>query len=562
MSALSATANNQRAAPPRGRPRAVRVRDLVALGLLLLAALLCRLPALLNANGVHADAAIIGLQAEHIARGEWSWFIWGTNYQGSTDALLTAIGFALGGATPLTLMIVPLLGHCILLALTFATLRRHLALPLAAAATLPVVFTPQAINGVILYPPRQWAITCAIAAVWALDGAGRSRRPLWRYGLGTALGGLAIYLDFFAAQFAPALGLLALACCLDGRPGRARGLRRLGACALGLALGLGVVALSRLAVIPSPNSVKGGALSLAQLRANAALLWDQCLPWLLGYGVYIPGAGLYPDRWRPPAPFSLVQFIGAALLVAGIAWGGGAIFARSLPWPSRRLGAFGALVGATSLVGFLVSRSPYDMWAARYLAPLLWAAPFALVPAALALRARRFAIAIAPYVVAAAVGGWLSFGPYVRGPLPVRDARGSATEELALGAALRARGVTHAAAQYWLAYRLTFLWSGAWPDTGLVETPIVVPLDPTVDRYPPYRHAYEEAPVVAYIFDETDPRAVAAPCEASLRAAGGRYERLTVAPLVALISWRGAGVADPPGCATATAQQSAPSAKK
>ncbi len=540
-------------APPSPTPQRTTVRDLAALAALALAAILFRLPALLNARGVHADAAIVGLQAQHILRGERSWFIWGTNYQGVPDAALVALGFAIGGATPLTLMVVPLVGHLLLLSLTFATVRRHLSLSLAIAATLPLVFTPQAINGVILYPPRQWAITCVIAAIWALDGAGASRRPLPRYALGAALGGFALYLDFFAAQFVPALGLFALACCLDGRPARSLALRRAGSCLGGGLVGLAAVALSRLAVTPSPNSVRGGALSLGQLRRNAALLWDQCLPWLLGYGVYIPGAGLYPDRWQPPAAFAIIQIAGAFLLVAGIAWGGLAIFARQAPWPARRLGAFGGLVAATSIAGFLVSRSPQDMWAARYLAPIVWAAPFALVPTARALGARRCLPVLAPYIVAAAVGGWLSFGPYVQGPLPVRDARGVAAEEATLGAALRARGVTHAAAQYWLAYRLTFLWN---------EAPIVVPLDPATDRYHPYHHAYEEAAIVAYIFDTTDPRAAIAPCAESLRAAGGRPERLTVAPFTALISRRGAGIADPPGCAAATAQQSAPSAKK
>lgn len=566
MPALSATTANPRSALPEPKLRwPVNLASLLAL---LLAAILCRIPALLNAGGVHADAAIIGLQARHILRGEWSWFVWGTNYQGSVDPLLVALGFALGGATPLALMLVPLVGHLLLIAFTFATLRRHLSLALACAATLPVVFTPQAVNGVALYAPRQWAITLIAAAIWALDGAGGSHRPLPRYALGAALGGLALYLDLFAAQFILALGLFALACCLDGWPAWSVVARRIGANAVGLACGLAVLALSRLAVTTSPNSVKGGTLSVEQLRRNVALLWEQCLPWLLGYGVYIPGAQLHPARWQPPAAFALVQVAGALLLVAGILWGSFAFIvrygwrpnggnipftSRRLSWPIRRLGLLGGLVALTSLVGFLVSSSPVDMWAARYLAPIVWAAPFALAPAAHSLGARRFLPALAPYVIAAAVGGWLSFGPYVQGPLPVRDPRGVATEEAQLGAALRARGVEYAAAQYWLAYRLTFLWH---------EAPIVVPLDPTTDRYPPYRHAYEEAPIIAYLFDTTDPRADAASCEASLRATGGRYERVTVANFTALVWSRGAGVPDAAGCAAATAQQSVPSAKK
>ena len=42
--------------------------------LLLVAAVVARLPALINARGVNSDAAVVGLQAMHILRGEWSWF--------------------------------------------------------------------------------------------------------------------------------------------------------------------------------------------------------------------------------------------------------------------------------------------------------------------------------------------------------------------------------------------------------------------------------------------------------------------------------------------------------
>jgi len=493
------------------------------------------------------------LQALHLLRGEWSWFIWGTNYQSTLDALLIALGFAVTGPRPLTLMLVPLCGHLILIGLTFATLRRHLAALAAAAATLPVVFTAIPINGVILYPPRQWAITAVIAAVWTLDGASLSRRPGLRLALGSGLALVALYLDLFTLQFLPALGFLALACCGDGAPARTTVLRRLGACALGAAGGAIVFALSRLAVTPGVNTVEASVLSFETIDRNAALLWETCLPMLLSVQVYIPGEHLYPDPWRPPAPFGAIQRIGAFLLLAGIVCGGVALPLRRLPWPIRRLGAFGAIVAATTIVGFLFSRSPVDLWASRYLAPIVWAAPFALVPAARLLGGRRFLLALAPYALATIVGSWLSFGPYVQGLRPVHDARGAATEEAALGAALRARGVQYGAAQYWLAYRLTFLWQ---------ETPIIVPTDPGSDRYAPYRQGYEAAPVVAYIFTTDALRGASEPCEGWLRGAGARYERVAVPGFVALLWRRDGATGEATGCVAAIPQQSAPSAKK
>jgi hypothetical protein len=127
------------------------------------------------------------------------------------------------------------------------------------------------------------------------------------------------------------------------------------------------------------------------------------------------------------------------------------------------------------------------------------------------------------------VGGWLAYGPYVQGPLPVRDARGVAEEEAALAIALRSHGVEYAAAQYWLSYRLGFLFE---------ENPVVVPLDESADRYRPYRTAFEEAPVVAYIFHPSEPRAEPTPFEDRLREAGERYERIEVRGFTVLLHHR------------------------
>ena len=51
----------------------------------LVASILFRLPPLINAAGTNSDAAIVGVQAMHILRGEWSWFLLGSGYQTSVD---------------------------------------------------------------------------------------------------------------------------------------------------------------------------------------------------------------------------------------------------------------------------------------------------------------------------------------------------------------------------------------------------------------------------------------------------------------------------------------------
>src|SRR5918998_6971045 len=100
----------------------------VALPLLLVGSVVARLPELINARGVDSDAAVVGLQALHMLRGEWSWFLWGAGYQSSLDALLLSIGFAMTGPHALTMMVVPLIGHLLLTWFTFDVLRRRLDL--------------------------------------------------------------------------------------------------------------------------------------------------------------------------------------------------------------------------------------------------------------------------------------------------------------------------------------------------------------------------------------------------------------------------------------------------
>jgi len=504
-------------------PEATSRQRWTAVGVLLLVTVVFRLPPLLNARGVHSDAAIVGLQAQHMLQGEWSWYLWGAGYQGSFDALMVALAFKVAGASALVLMGVPLLGHVLVELCTFGILRRRLGVWPGLLATLPVVFTPQAISGVVLYAPRQWSITCIFLGLWLLDGASQSRRPLWRYAAGAALGPLALYLDLFSLQLMPGFAAFALACCLDGWPGLAQGWRRLVASGAGGVLGYGGLQWLR----SHPGAAASTTtLSLEPVKRNLELMLDACLPWILGYGVYVPGHNLYPDRWEAPLPFALVQKLGAALLVLGIIVGGLSLFFKRLPWSVRRLGGLGALVSGAALGGFLISGMPADMWSARYLAPIVWFAPFAIAPAALLLRPRRFAVALAPYLLSAAVGGWLSYGLFVDGPLPRLDPRGVAREEQQVAQVLRERGVTAAIAQYWLSYRLTFLFE---------ENPIVIPLHPEEDRYLPYRMAFDRTPRVAYIFHPSEPRASPAPYEAMLRQMGLRYERLQVADFTLLI---------------------------
>jgi hypothetical protein len=512
-------------APP-ARPPAWRWRGL-PMAILLVASVVARLPPLINARGVNSDAAVVGLQAMHILRGEWSWFLWGAGYQASFDAALVAAGFAITGSSALTLMAVPLIGHLVLVGLAYDTVRRAVAPAVGRAgavlACLPLVFAPQSVNGVALYAPRQWSITAAVLAVWLAARAVAGRwGPLRLAGSGL-VAGFAVYLDLFTLQLMPAVGVFALWWALAAP----RRVWRVGSLALGAAAGVAVIAWSR--AQPVADGAKAG-LDLARIPGNWTLLTEQCLPYLLGVKVYVQDpVTLGHVPWGTPGWLQVVQWAGALGFAAASLWAAVAVIGRVGPGPVRRLGALGVLGSGASIAGFLLSTMPADLLSARYLAPIIWLAPFTLAPAVYALGARAFGVAVVPFAVAVGLGGWIAFNSYVHGPLPVRDPRGVAVDEAALAGALRAEGVRYAAAQYWLAYRLTFLFD---------EDPVVVPLDPGEDRYRPYRDGFDAAPVVAYVFHPSEPRARPEQVEEQLRNAGTPYRRMEVDGFTVLIARR------------------------
>jgi glycosyltransferase involved in cell wall biosynthesis len=144
----------------------------------------------------------------------------------------------------------------------------------------------------------------------------------------------------------------------------------------------------------------------------------------------------------------------------------------------------------------------------RYLAVLTLMLPFAAAPLARAVGGKRFAILVGPHLVASAIGGWVGYGPFVRGALPVRETP-ELRDDYTLFHLLRARGVTYATADYWASYRLTLLFS---------ERIVVVPKNDGEDRYAPYRRELEKAPVFAYVFDPGRSREDLGEAEKTLRA--------------------------------------------
>jgi hypothetical protein len=468
--------------------------------LVLAASIAFRLPPLLNAAGTNSDAAVVGLQAMHLLRGEWSPFLWGSGYQTSVDGLVAALLFAVTGPSPLGLMASTLAGHVVLTWLSYDMIRR--ALPgkdcaLAALCVLPLVFVPDPVHTYVLYPPRQASLTLAFLALWLVQGAfeqGASRSPRARFAIGGAVASLAVYADPYALLLLPAQGLLALLASLDRSTATSAGAptsdrtaaelaRRLGAWGAGLAAG----ALPYVWLRRHPLATHGQtSLTLDVARHNLELLGDPCGPWLLSTKVWAAEHMSDYQPWRTGAAWHAFQLVAAALLLVGLASGAALVATKRLPWSLRRLGVVGAAMVPVTVGGFLVSPMVMDQFSSRYLAAILLFAPLCLAPAAALLGRRRFALALAPYLLSAAVSGWVSYRPFALSVHP-----NLAVDER-LGAALRERDVRYAVADYWASYRLTFAWR---------ENPTVVPTNEVEDRYRPYRERFEAAPVVAYIHD-------------------------------------------------------------
>ncbi len=491
----------------------------------LVASVAFRLPPLINAEGSNSDAAVVGLQAGHLLRGEWSPFLWGSGYQTSVDAMIAALVFLFTGPAPAALMASSLAGHILLTWLSFDALRRCLpgtrAAWTAALLVLPLVFAPDPVHTYVLYPPRQASLTLVFLAFWLTHGASGARRPLLRFALGGAVATLAVYADPYALLFLPAQGLLGVLAALDGRPGRAAVLRRIGAFAAGAIAGVVPYELLRHHPLASHGQT---SLSLDVVRHNLDLLVDPCGPWLLSTKVWAAVHMSDYQPWQPGSAFHAFQVGAAAILVAGLVSGGALFFARSLPWELRRLALAGAVMLPVTIGGFLVSPMVMDQFSSRYLAAILLVAPFCLAPAAALLPLRSFGLALLPYLVSAAVSGWVSYRPFTLAVHP------SLAVDERLGVALRERGIRYAVADYWASYRLTFAWR---------ENPIVVPTNQVEDRFPPYRAAFEEEPVVAYVYDALRSRENLAEIEAKIhRGETGfepRYERFEVGSFTVMV---------------------------
>jgi hypothetical protein len=455
----------------------------------------------------------------HLLRGERSPFLWGSGYQTSADSFVAAIFFAAAGPSPLALMLSALCLHVLSTWLVFQTLRRRLDPWTSLVVTLPLVLAPASIHSYALYPPRQLSLTLAVAALWAIDGAAAraSARASGFLALGGLLFGLAVSADPYPLVLAPIILGYALLVLLeqpwDHLPW------------FGTATLAGFVPFG---LLHQAARGKSGPLGLTTnvLRHNWDLLVRECLPWALSYKVYFARHVMDYLPWDAPALVQIVQLMGAFVVAAIVGIGLAVVFRTSVPWSERRLGFLGALTFPVAIGAFLVSVMVMDHFSMRYLAVLTLMLPIASLPAAELLGGKRFALLLAPHLVASALCGWVGYGSFVRGVVPVRADAAERRDDDALASLLDARGIRYAEADYWVSYRLTFLFR---------ERFIVVPKNVDEDRYAPYRNAFDSAPSFAYVFDPDRSRESLADAESALTRTNAHVEKVAMGSRTVLL---------------------------
>jgi hypothetical protein len=425
-----------------------------------------------------------------------------------------------------SLAVSSVLGHALLVLCLYGVLRHRLPSTWAALAAACVAVCPEPLNFLTYSAFRIWAFTLLFAGLYLAERSARAGSPALRVLLAVLAGaavGLGYYTDLFVLQLLPGVVLYLLGWVWEPRASRWFALG-------GALVGFGLGSIPRwLARMEAPQLSE---LSWSNLKHNWPLFWSKCLPYVTGTKLFATTTGFDRPEQVLEGPWLVLAVVGMGLFVGLAVVGGLLSLAPGTEWSARRLAWCGAAWVGVSLVGFLFTRRPQDVMSARYLVPLLLAFPL-LVSPVLARRPRVqgtvwVSVLLLPVIAHFGVAGWRGYGGWIDRGLPRITPEGNGDDARALLSALQQRDVEAAVADYWVAYRLTYLWKEqvtVAPGTG-------------VNRYPPYPSRYASARRRALIFSAIVPGSrylVPGPWEASLRREGRPHERLTVSPYEVLL---------------------------
>ena len=468
--------------------------------------------------------------ARHVLNGELPAFFWGQAFKGVPEVYASAGAFALFGSSVAVLKGVTLAFYAAFVALNFILLDKIASRWIAAAASLLLIASPPALVFWSLDASAEYVLIMLLGtmllltvgvtphtetyrkrrllAIGIIIGTGlwvhqlfvvyliplaillalRSDGPLSRFGrpnrFALALGAIAaIYLVLgiiafvsggFAVQLGPvfisatapqkmariAIGIFAIAAAaqLAGTSTTAQareGVRRYWPLALGSAIGYLPVILFSIFVEPARSPAR--VANLQQLVAAAPDIFGNIVPILAGFKI--------ATTERLPLP--LVAVIPGAAALAAFLW-----FAR------RRLTTdfFASFVVFFPLL-FLASGAYLDTQSYRYFIP--WYAGLGVAWAVGSLTLARGRKDVATVVIAAIAGVhmWQQAIWYQK--------LQPDTQLAATIACLERKGIRGGYAEYWTAYKLTFVAG---------EDIIITPID-GIDRYPPYTEFVRALPV-------------------------------------------------------------------
>ncbi|HLJ81302.1 MAG TPA: glycosyltransferase family 39 protein, partial [Ktedonobacterales bacterium] len=351
-----------------------------------------------------SDEATFGLMALHVARGDWSVFMWGQPYMGTIETLCIAPFVVLFGPSALTLRLGPMLLGLAFVATVYIMASRiysrriglYTAALLAVGSPFIVVLSVRAYGGYV-----ETLLFGNLLLLLALSGGAPRGWSVWRAALTGLIAGLALWTDVLVAPY------VALVCLIFWWQRRTDLRGRTG---LALLVGLLVGAAPALAYntthgAPTLGSVlaltvagsHGANASPTVLTTLPANLWRELtvsLPILLGGSLGgTQGAGLTPADYLREAAARPVAY-GIALVLGLCAL---ALFAcaalrviRSCremslrvskgsvcdPALVRRQGEVALLLLAVCYAGAFALSSQSDIFAApRYLLPLVSVTP-------------------------------------------------------------------------------------------------------------------------------------------------------------------------------------------
>jgi hypothetical protein len=516
-------------------------------------AIAARLPFLVTGKiPFDSDEAVEGLMARHVLNGEFPAFFWGQAFKGVPEVYVAAGAFALFGTSVVLLKGVTLAFFAAYIALNFALLDKLASRWLAVTATSLLIFAPPALVFWSLDASAEYIVIMLLGSLLLLlclrledTAKGESQASK---GLLAAMGlvaGLGLWVhQLFVVYLFPIAVILTLQS--DwwrqrefGRPnifvvviaGIAGVYVALGVIAFltgGFSLRFGPVALSatapqkmlRIAVAIGALAIAFHALRTLTLEQVGALIrhyWPMAIGFLAGYlPVAIYSIAVEPAR-SPARNANLRQLWNAApdllgnvipilsgfkiatterLSIPSIAalpviaalvaylWSCRARLARLVTL--RAIDAsiasdFFALFVVFVPVLFLVSGAYVDTQSYRYLIPWYAGLSVAWSAGSLTLARGRKSMALAIVGTILAVHVWQQTIWYMK---LQPDAR-----SLALVDCMKQNGIRGGYAEYWTAYKLTFLAK---------EEVIIAPTD-GVDRYPSYTHFVQSLPANAKV---------------------------------------------------------------